>query len=106
MARGKSKSTNQKKVVVNEPRKRTIKTKATTRSKRKKKNNSKKLFVALIVIPSILVFLSVVFYFIGKILLQSVVVWQELFTIIGLPAWLVSLILAAAVLLIIMELCQ
>ncbi|HPO83274.1 MAG TPA: DNA translocase FtsK [Coprothermobacter proteolyticus] len=102
MARGKSKSTNQKKVVVNEPRKRTIKTKATTRSKRKKKNNSKKLFVALIVIPSILVFLSVVFYFIGKILLQSVVVWQELFTIIGLPAWLVSLILAAAVLLIIM----
>lgn len=102
MARGKSKSNNQKKVVLNDPQKRTIKTKATIRSKRKKKNNSRKLFVALIVIPSILVFLSVVFYFIGKILLQSVVVWQELFTIIGLPAWLVSFILAAAVLLIIM----
>jgi len=102
MARGKSKSNNQKKVVLNDPQKRTIKTKATTRSKRKKKNNSRKLFVALIVIPSILVFLSVAFYFIGKILLQSVVVWQELFTIIGLPAWLVSFILAAAVLLIIM----
>jgi len=102
MARGKSKSTNQKRVVLNDPKKRTVKTRAATRSKRKKKGNSKKLFVALIVIPSILVFLSVVFYFIGKILLQSVVVWQELFTIIGLPAWLVSLILAAAVLLIIM----
>lgn len=103
MARGKAKTNSEKKSPVSGQGKKPVKSKkASSVQKRRKKNNSRKLFVALVVIPSILVFLSVVFYFVGKILLQSVVVWQELFTIMGLPAWLVSLILAAAVLLIIM----
>ncbi|WP_018963176.1 DNA translocase FtsK [Coprothermobacter platensis] len=71
-----------------------------TRSKKKRKNN-RRLFLVLIVIPAIFAFLSAVFYFVGKILLQSVTVWQQLFTILGLPSWLLSLFLAAAVLLIV-----
>jgi S-DNA-T family DNA segregation ATPase FtsK/SpoIIIE len=68
---------------------------------RRHRKNNRKLFLLLIVVPALIVFVSLVFYFVGKILLQSVEVWKQLFTILGLPAWLLALFLIGSIALIV-----
>ncbi|NPV88767.1 DNA translocase FtsK [Coprothermobacteraceae bacterium] len=63
---------------------------------RRRRRNTERILVALVLVPAGLLLAAWIFYYLGNILLQAITVWRSLLLLLGLPPWILTVLLLLA----------